>query len=154
MKATRYYFKLHVEGQKIWIFFQIFVVLSEYMNFINTMQMRFIFGFLVLLMPTTDKKCLFAFLLWFNPRLETVQDFLIKLDMKRDAYLKMNFVIRILRCSRRLFIILVSLTRSIFSGKMLISNRCVSGLMPHLIKKSWTVSNPEVHGSNHGSSNH
>ena len=24
MKATRYYFKLHVEGQKIWIFFSNF----------------------------------------------------------------------------------------------------------------------------------
>ena len=31
--------------------------------------------------------------------------------------------------------------RSLFSEKMLISNRCISGLMPNMIKKSWTVSN-------------
>ena len=30
--------------------------------------------------------------------------------------------------------------RSDFSGKMLISNRCIGGLMPNLIKKSLTVS--------------
>ena len=30
--------------------------------------------------------------------------------------------------------------RSLFSEKILISNKCISGLMPHLIKKSWTVS--------------
>ena len=29
---------------------------------------------------------------------------------------------------------------SLFSEKVLISNRCISGLMPNLIKKSWTVS--------------
>ena len=28
-----------------------------------------------------------------------------------------------------------------YSQKMLISNRCICGLMPNLIKKSWTVSN-------------
>ena len=46
----------------------------------------------------------------------------------------------ILRSLTRLLIILVSLTRSLFSEKMLISNRCISALMPKLIKKSWTVS--------------
>ena len=41
-----------------------------------------------------------------------------------------------------LFIILVSLTMtSLFSEKILISKRCINGLMPNLIKKSWTVSN-------------
>ena len=39
-----------------------------------------------------------------------------------------------------LFIILVSLM-TFFSAKVLISNRCISGLMSKLIKKSWTVSN-------------
>ena len=55
---------------------------------------------------------------------------------------------RILRSLTRLFIILVRLTRSLFSEKMLISNRSISGLMSNLIKKSWTVSNvddPIVH---------
>ena len=39
-----------------------------------------------------------------------------------------------------LFIILVSLTMTLFSDKMLISHRCICCLMPNLIKKSWTVS--------------
>ena len=39
-----------------------------------------------------------------------------------------------------LFIILVSLTMTLFSEKVLISNRCISGLMANLIKKSWTDS--------------
>ena len=37
-----------------------------------------------------------------------------------------------------LFIILVSLTMTLFSEKVLIFNRCISGLMSNLIKKSWT----------------
>ena len=52
----------------------------------------------------------------------------------------MTLKLRMLRSLTRLFIILVSLTRSLFCEKMLISNRCFSGLMPNLIKKSWTVS--------------
>ena len=52
----------------------------------------------------------------------------------------MTLKLRILRSFTRLFIILISLTRSLFSEKMLISNRCISGLMFNLIKKSWTVS--------------
>jgi hypothetical protein len=44
------------------------------------------------------------------------------------------------KCSRWLFIILVSLTMAWFSEKMLIFNICRCGLMPNLIKKSWTVS--------------
>ena len=48
---------------------------------------------------------------------------------------------RILRSLTRLFIILVSLMRSLFTEKMLISNKCISDLMANLIKKSWTVSN-------------
>ena len=39
-----------------------------------------------------------------------------------------------------LFIILVSLMMTLFSEKVLIYNRCISGLMPNLIKKSWTDS--------------
>ena len=57
---------------------------------------------------------------------------------------KMTLKLRILRSLTRLFIILVSLTRSLFSEKTLISNRCISGLMSNLIKKSWTVSNAGV----------
>ena len=55
----------------------------------------------------------------------------------------MTLKLRILRSLTRLFIILVSLTRSLFCEKMLISNRCISGLMPKLIKKSWMVSTLE-----------
>ena len=39
-----------------------------------------------------------------------------------------------------LFIILEGLTMTLFSAKMLISHKCMHGLMPNLIKKSWTVS--------------
>ena len=39
-----------------------------------------------------------------------------------------------------LFIILVSLMMTLFSEKVLISNRCISVLMSNLIKKSWTDS--------------
>ena len=53
----------------------------------------------------------------------------------------MTLRVRILRCSRRLFIILVSLTMTRFSEKMLISTRCIHGFMSNLIKKSWTDSN-------------
>ena len=42
-----------------------------------------------------------------------------------------------------LFIILVSLTMT-FSEKVLISNRCISGLMSNLINKSWTDSSLEA----------
>ena len=45
--------------------------------------------------------------------------------------------LRILRSLTKLFIILVSLTRSLFSEKMLISIWCISGLMSNLIKISW-----------------
>ena len=55
----------------------------------------------------------------------------------------MTLKLRILRSLTRLFIILLSLTRSLLSGKMLISNRCIIGLMSNLIKKSWTVSRQE-----------
>ena len=54
----------------------------------------------------------------------------------------MTLKVRILRCSRRLFIILVSLTMTWFSEKMLISTRCIHGFMSILIKKSWTESRP------------
>ena len=56
----------------------------------------------------------------------------------------MTLKLRILRSLTRLFMILVSLTRSLFSEKMLISNICIHGLMPNLIKKSWTVSNQNL----------
>ena len=53
----------------------------------------------------------------------------------------MTLNLRILRSLTRLFIILVSLIRSLFSEKMLISNRCISVLISNLIKKSWAVFN-------------
>ena len=52
----------------------------------------------------------------------------------------MTLKVRILQSLRRLFIILVGLTMTWFSEKMLISNICTHGLMTNLIKKSWTVS--------------
>ena len=48
----------------------------------------------------------------------------------------MTLKIRILKCSRRLFIILISLTVTFFSEKMLISTRWIRGFMFNLIKKS------------------
>ena len=45
-----------------------------------------------------------------------------------------------------LFIILVSLTMTLFSEKVFISNRCNSGLMSYKIKKSWTDSTPDLLG--------
>ena len=52
----------------------------------------------------------------------------------------MTLKLRILRSLTRLFIILVSLRRSLFSEKMLTSTRCIGGLMSNLIEKSWTDS--------------
>ena len=57
----------------------------------------------------------------------------------------MTLKVRILRCLRRLFIILVSLTMTWFSEKMLISTRCIHGFMSNLIKKSWTDSTQQPH---------
>ena len=62
----------------------------------------------------------------------------------------MTLKIRILRCSRRLFIILVSLTVTLFSEKMLIFTRCIRGFMSNLIKKSLTVSNGNAVGKSCG----
>ena len=39
-----------------------------------------------------------------------------------------------------LFIILVGLMMTLFGEEMLISHKCIHGLMPNIIKKSWTVS--------------
>jgi hypothetical protein len=61
-------------------------------------------------------------------------------DSTNFQHWKMTLKIRILRCSRRLFIILVSLTVTLFSEKMLISTRCIHGFMPNSIKTSVTVS--------------
>ena len=41
-------------------------------------------------------------------------------------------------------LIIVSLTMTLFSEKIFISNRCISGLMSNLIKKSWTVSKNHI----------
>ena len=57
--------------------------------------------------------------------------------------LKVQFL-QILRMLFNLFIILVGLTMTWFSEKMLIFNTCRHSLMPNLIKKSWTVSNWQV----------
>ena len=59
----------------------------------------------------------------------------------------MTLNVRILRCSRRLFIILVSLTMTLFSEKMLISTRCIHGFMSNLIKKSWTDSSVRLYSA-------
>ena len=56
----------------------------------------------------------------------------------------MTLKLRILKSLTRLFMILVSLARSLFSEKMLISNRCISGLMSNLIEKSWTDSSQKL----------
>ena len=48
---------------------------------------------------------------------------------------KMTLKIRILKCSRRLLIILVSMTVTLFSEKMLISARLICNFMSNLIKK-------------------
>ena len=53
---------------------------------------------------------------------------------------KMTLKVWILQSLRRLFIIMVGLRMTWFSEKMLISYKCIRGLMPNLIKKSWTVS--------------
>ena len=45
-----------------------------------------------------------------------------------------------------LFIILVGLKMTLFRDKMLISHRCIHGLMANLIKKSWTVSIASMSG--------
>ena len=58
----------------------------------------------------------------------------------------MTLKLRILRSLTRLLIILVSLTRSLFSEKMLIFNRSISGLKSNLIKKSWTDSTVTLKG--------
>ena len=49
----------------------------------------------------------------------------------------MTLKVWILRCLRRLFIILVSLTVTLVSEKMLIYTRCILGFMSNSIKKSW-----------------
>ena len=61
-------------------------------------------------------------------------------DSTNFIHWKMTLKLRFLISFTRLFIILVSLTRSLFSEKMLISNRCISGMMSNLIKKSLTDS--------------
>ena len=65
-------------------------------------------------------------------------------DSTKFQHWKMTLKIRIFRCLRRLFIILVSLTMTLFSEKMLISSRCIHGFMSNLIKKSWTDSTTYV----------
>ena len=52
-----------------------------------------------------------------------------------------------LKCAQflsALFIIMVGLTMALFSEKVLISHKCLRGLMPNLIKKSWMVSNTHL----------
>ena len=96
-------------------------------------------------LPDTDKACF----------LESFQDFLIELDMKPRMhyeqpprkYQNSNFQI-IFQCEKlneslqkknflsALFIILVSLTVTLFSEKMFISTRCIRGFTSNSIKKS------------------
>ena len=49
-----------------------------------------------------------------------------------------------------LFIILVSLTMTLLGEKVLISDTCISGLMPNLIKKSRTVSSRNLRTNRFG----
>ena len=56
----------------------------------------------------------------------------------------MNLKVQILQSLRRLFTILVGLMMTWLSEKMLLFNICRRGLMPNLIKKSWTVSSHDV----------
>ena len=64
-------------------------------------------------------------------------------DLINFQHWKMTLKVRILRCLRRLFLIIVRLTVTTFSGKKLIFIWCIHGLMPNLIKKSVTESNVE-----------
>ena len=63
---------------------------------------------------------------------------------KLDTFLENKVLYLLEKCPilSDLFIILVTLTMTLFSEKVVISNRCIRGLMPNLIKKSWTVSSP------------
>ena len=58
----------------------------------------------------------------------------------KNQHWNMTLKIRILQCSWRLFVILASLTVTLFSEKLPISNICICGFMPNSIKKSVTVS--------------
>ena len=60
-------------------------------------------------------------------------------DSTNFQHWKMTLKIEILKWSKRLFIILVSPTVTLFSEKMLILTRCIHGFMPNLIKKSVMV---------------
>ena len=83
--------------------------------------------------------------------LETVQDFLIKLNIKPIMHLvkisifSLNLVIirptKIMnRADKSWAHFVVSLRVTLFSEKMLISTRCIHGFMSSMIKKSWTLS--------------
>ena len=56
---------------------------------------------------------------------------------------KRTLKVRILQSLTRLDIILVSLTKTWFSEEMLISTRCICGLLLNLLIKSLTVSGPD-----------
>ena len=93
--------------------------------------------------------------------LETIQDFLCKLSLKPHMQLQeiINFSLKhvIVRPTKnikdlckansiyvlaleRSLIILVDLTMTCFSEKMMISYNCIRGFMPNLYKKTWMVS--------------
>jgi hypothetical protein len=85
------------------------------------------------------------FLIKVDPLFQySTKNFFLK-DSTNFQHWKMTLKIRILRCSRRLFIILVSLMVTLFSEKMLISNRCIHGFMSNSNKKSWKDSNTDGH---------
>ena len=62
-------------------------------------------------------------------------------DTTNFHHCKITLKIKILRCSRRLFIIFESLTVTLFSEKKLISAWCICGFISNWNKKSLTVSN-------------
>ena len=65
-------------------------------------------------------------------------------DSSNFEHRKMILKVQNLKCSRRLFIILVSLTMTCFSEKMLVSTICIHGFMSNFIKKSSTDSTGAV----------
>ena len=76
------------------------------------------------------------------PKLIFFNDF-FKKDSDNFWHWKRTLKVRILQSLTRRFIILVSLTNTWFSEEMLISARCICGLLPNLLIKSLTVSGPD-----------
>ena len=97
---------------------------------------------------------------WFSKCWKLVKSFQKKLSLKNiglgdqlllkkysEIFYFLSMYFTFLKCAQflsALFIILIGLKKTLFSEKMLISNRCIWGFMPNLNKKSLTVS--KLHG--------